>query len=209
MLTLHTWTTPNGRKPAIMLAELGLDYQLKRVDLRQGEQKKSKYLSINPNGKIPALTDDEVVVFESGAILLYLAEKTGRLLPTSPRAKAEVLSWLFWQVGGPGPFFGQVHHFRDEEPREERAYAHFVEEARRLASVLDGPLAIREYVSGFYSIADIAIYPWFAAASENMPEILADTKHVRPWLARMAARPAVRMGMALAQPLGKPLGAAP
>jgi GSH-dependent disulfide-bond oxidoreductase len=197
MITLYTWTTPNGKKPAILLAELDLRYELRRIDISKGEQKKPDFLEINPNGKIPALIDDGIVVFESGAILLHLAEKSGTLLPTTSQGRAEVLSWLFWQVGGPGPFFGQVHHFKDETPRDEGAYAHFVGEAKRLASVLDGPLAHREYVCDEYSIADIAIYPWFAAAAERMPEIIEDTKFVRRWLARMEERPAVRLGMAL------------
>jgi len=207
MIKLYTWTTPNGRKPAILLAELGLPYELKLVDLSKREQKQPDYLAINPNGKIPALIDDDVTWFESGAILLHLAEKTQQFIPTAPQARAEVLSWLFWQVGGPGPFFGQVHHFQDEKPVDEKAYRHFLEESRRLAGVLDEQLKAREYVCGSYSIADIAVYPWFAAAREKMPEILTATSHLGPWLDRMAARPAVKLGMALESAATEPVRA--
>lgn len=199
MLTLHTWTTPNGRKPAILLAELNLPYQLVRVDITKDEQKDPSYLAINPNGKIPTLVDDGFAVFESGAILTYLAEKHGALLPKDTRGRAEVLAWVFWQVGGPGPFFGQLHHFKDEEPREEKAYEHFLEEAKRLASVLDGRMAGRTWVCDAYSIADIAIYPWFQAASELMPEALEGTKNLASWMKRMEERPAVQLGMKLEQ----------
>lgn len=197
MLTLHTWTTPNGKKPAILLAELELPYELRLVDLKKGEQKSPGYLAINPNGKIPALIDDDITLFESGAILFHLAEKAGKLIPAGARSRAEVLSWLFWQVGGPGPFFGQLHHWKDQTPRDESAYRYFLDEARRLAGVLDGKLANGDYVAGSYSIADIAIYPWFAAAAEKMPEALEGTTHVRPWLERVGNRPAVKLGMEL------------
>lgn len=200
MLTLYSWTTPNGKKPAILLAELGLRYELRRIDITKGDQKKADYLAINPNGKIPALVDEGVPLFESGAILLHLADKAKRFIPQDPRGRAEVLSWLFWQVGGPGPFFGQLGRYQREQPRDEAAYAHFLDESRRLASVLDGRLANREFVCGAYSIADMAIYPWFAAAEERMPEALSETKHLRPWMARMAERPAVKLGMALETP---------
>jgi GST-like protein len=199
MITLYSWYTPNGKKPAILLAELGLPYELKRVDLSKLEQKRDDYLAINPNGKIPALSDGPLTIFESGAILLHLAEKTNQLIPSTARGRAEVLSWLFWQVGGPGPFFGQVHHFRDDKPHDERAYQHFVAESQRLAHVLDRRLEAREYVCDEYSIADIALYPWFVAAAANMPEIVEGCGHLPPWLERMAARPAVKLGMALKQ----------
>lgn len=197
MVTLYTWTTPNGRKPAILLAELEMPYELELVDLSRGVQKTPEYLAINPNGKIPALVDDGVTVFESGAILLYLAEKANELIPTTKEGRAEVLSWLFWQVGGQGPFFGQLHRFRDERPRDQKAYERFLDESRRLVWVLDRRLADREYVCGYYTIADIAIYPWMVVAEEAMPEALAGARHVRPWLARVGERPAVKLGMAL------------
>ena len=200
MLTLHTWTTPNGKKPAIMLAELELRCDLRLVDIGKGAQKSPEYLRINPNGKIPALVDDDVTIFESGAILLHLADKTKRLIPQSPDGRAEVLSWLFWQVGGPGPTFGQLHKFQAEQPRDEKVYGHFLEEAKRLTTVLDNRLANREYICRDYSIADIASYPWFVAAKEGMPDVLMDTKNVTGWLARMSERPAVKRGMALELP---------
>ena len=200
MRTLYTWTTPNGFKPAILLAELGLPYELRRVDLSKREQKSAAYLSINPNGKIPALVDDDVTVFESGAILQHLAEKHGRFLPASPKARARVLSWLYWQVGGIGPMFGQLHHFADEKPRNDGAYAHFLDEARRLASVLDGQLRGRDFVCDEYSIADVSTYPWVAGAAELMPEALEGALEVRRWLERIGKRPAVIAGMKLEPP---------
>lgn len=200
MITLYTWTTPNGQKPAILLAELGLSYVLSKVDLEKKEQKEPSYLAINPNGKIPALVDENIVVFESGAILLYLADREKRFIPPDPNGRAEVLSWLFWQVGGPGPFFGQLHHFADETPREEKAYTHFFEEAKRLASVLDRHLGGRRFIYGDYSIADIANYTWFRGAAELMPDVLNGQQNVREWLARIEARPAVKRGMELKPP---------
>ncbi|MBV9947974.1 MAG: glutathione S-transferase N-terminal domain-containing protein [Myxococcales bacterium] len=201
MLDLYTWHTPNGRKPPLLLAELGWPYDLHLVNLGQNEQKAREYLKINPNGKIPALIDTEgsngelVVVFESGAILQYLAEKAGRFLPAGGPGRAEVLSWVYWQVGGPGPFFGQMIAFGREQPRNEGAYAKFVAESRRLVTVLDGRLADREWIAGTYSIADMMNYPWFAAAAEFEPGALEGAAHVRRWMHAMAARPAVKAGM--------------
>jgi GST-like protein len=206
MLDLYTWRTPNGRKVPILLAELDWSYELHLVDLGKNEQKAPGYLAINPNGKIPALVDrdgargERVVVFESGAILEYLADKSGRLLPRAGAARAEVLSWLYWQVGGPGPFFGQMLAFARQTPRGEGAFAKFRDESRRLAQVLDGRLRDRPYVAGDYSIADIACYPWFAAIAEHGAEALAGAAPVRRWMERMEERPAVRSGMALEVP---------
>ena len=201
MLDLYTWRTPNGKKAPILLAELGAPYRLHLVDLGKGEQKKPEYLAINPNGKIPALVDDDggrkVTIFESGAILQYLAEKTGRFLPTEPAARAEVLSWVYWQVGGVGPMFGQVGQFGRQEPRNEAAFAKFRDEAKRLTGVLDGHLRGREWIAADYSIADITSYPWFAATSEMFPEVLEGAAEVTRWMDHMAARPAVTKGMAL------------
>jgi GST-like protein len=203
MLDLYTWPTPNGKKVPIMLAELDLPYEMHLVNLGQHEQKKAEYLAINPNGKIPALVDTEgtddalVVVFESGAILQYLAEKSGRFLPTKYPARAEVLSWVYWQVGGPGPFFGQLMSFARHKPRNEAAFEKFLGESKRLTMVLDHRLRDREWVAGAYSIADMMNYPWFAALAEHAPETLEGAGAVSQWMARMAARPAVQKGMAI------------
>lgn len=203
MIDLYTWHTPNGRKVPILLAELDLPYELHLVDLSKGDQKKPDFLALNPNGKIPALVDSDgpdgerVSIFESGAILEYVAERAGRLLPKSARERAEVKSWLYWQVGGPGPMFGQLGAFARESPRNEKAFTKFFEESKRLAGVLDDGLRDRAYIAGEYSIADIANYPWFAGIDEHEPALLADKANVKAWLARMAARPAVQGGMKL------------
>jgi GSH-dependent disulfide-bond oxidoreductase len=201
MLDLYTWHTPNGKKPPILLAELGWPYSLHLVNLGQSEQKRREYLAINPNGKIPALVDTEgkdndlVVVFESGAILQYLADKAERFLPARGPGRAEVLSWVYWQVGGPGPFFGQLISFGRETPRNEAAFAKFFEESKRLISVLDGRLRDREWIAGAYSIADMMNYPWFAAVAESQPEALEGADSVKRWMSAMAGRPAVRKGL--------------
>lgn len=203
MLELYTWTTPNGKKPAILLAELGLPYELKLVDLSQGAQKRPEYLDLNPNGKIPTLVDVDsqlgrVVVFESGAILQYLAEKHGHFLPRAlGQRRYAVLSWLNWQVGGPGPFFGQLHHFDEEKPRDESAARHFEKEAKRLIEVLNRGLTDKDYVAEDYSIADMALYPWFEAAHGMRAELFEASPNVRGWLKRVGAREAVKRGMSL------------
>jgi len=208
MLTLHTWTTPNGRKIPIMLEELGIPYTIKTVNIGEGEQFKPEFLAISPNNKIPAIVDTDaagktVSVFESGAILTYLAEKTGRLLPASGAERYKVLEWLHWQIGGLGPMLGQVGFFelRSKE-KSELASKHFLDEADRLLGVLDRQLARHTYVAGEeYSIADIAVYPWVAATVEKMQSVLGEqlaAKHnLQRWMAMMAARPAVQRGMAL------------
>jgi GST-like protein len=201
MLDLYTWRTPNGRKPAIMLAELELPYELHPVDLQQNDQKKPEYLALNPNGKIPALVDrdgpggERVVIFESGAILLYLAELSGKLLPKDAQGRNEAIAWTFWQVGGPGPFFGQMGKFGRQKPRNEEVFKGFLEESQRLVRVLDGRLKDREYIAGEYSIADIACYPWFAPIADAFPEAMEGAGEVRKWIERVAARPAVQRGM--------------
>ena len=203
MLELHTWTTPNGKKPAILLAELNLTYELHLVDISQGEQKRPAFLELSPNGKIPALVDSDpvfgrVTLFESGAILQYIAEKYGRFLPHALGfRRAEVLSWLFWQVGGPGPFFGQLHKFSNDKPRDELAYGRFEEETKRLIGVLDHQLQNRDYIAVEYSIADMAAYPWFEAAHSQHENLFAGAPNVNAWMHRMIARPAVKRGMSL------------
>jgi GST-like protein len=203
MLDLYTWPTPNGKKVPILLNELEWPYELHLVNLGRNEQKRREYLAINPNGKIPALVDTEgtggglVVVFESGAILQYLAEKSGRFLPTEQPARAEALSWVFWQVGGPGPFFGQYLSFLGHEPRNDGAIDKFRDESRRLVMVLDHHMGDREWIAGAYSIADMMSYPWFAALGKNAPDALEGAEGVKGWMARMAERPAVRKGMSI------------
>jgi GST-like protein len=201
MLDLYTWHTPNGKKAPILLAELDWPYELHLVNLGQNDQKKPEYLRINPNGKIPALVDTErpdggmVTVFESGAILEYLADKASRFLPRDEPGRSEVLSWAYWQAGGPGPFFGQLLAFGRNQAGNEGAFSKFLEESKRLTHVLEGPLRDREWIAGSYSIADIANYPWFAAVRESQPAVLEGAEAVLRWMDRMATRPAVKKGM--------------
>ncbi len=166
MIDLYSAATPNGQKIHIMLEEVGLPYRVTWVSISKGEQVEPSFLDISPNNKIPAIVDHDgpdgkpVSVFESGAILLYLAEKTGRFLPSAPRARLEVLQWLFWQMGGFGPMLGQAHHFNAYAPERIRyAMDRYTNEAGRLYGVLDRRLAARDYVAGDYSIADMAIFP--------------------------------------------------
>jgi len=208
MITLHTWTTPNGRKIPIMLEELGIPYTIETVNIGADEQFKPAFLAISPNNKIPAIVDTDaggetVTVFESGAILTYLAEKTGKLLPASGPARYKVLEWLHWQIGGLGPMFGQVGFF-ELRAKEKSALAskRFLDEAERLLDVMDRQLAHHTYLAGEeYSIADIAAYPWLAAAVEKMQVALggqiAARHNIQRWMKLIAARPAVQRGMAL------------
>lgn len=208
MITLHTWTTPNGRKISILLEELGLPYEIKTVNLSQGEQFQPQFLAISPNNKIPAIVDDDadgatVSVFESGAILTYLAEKSGKLLPASGAARYRVLEWLHWQIGGLGPILGQVGFF-EVRSKEKSALAskHFLDEADRLLTVMDKQLASNAYLAGAdYSIADIAAYPWAFGVTQMLKPALGAKLESKPallrWLGLMAARPAVQRGMAL------------
>jgi len=208
MLTLHTWTTPNGRKIPIMLEELGLQYTIKTVNIQKGEQFEPEFLKISPNNKIPAIVDidadgNRVSIFESGAILTYLAEKTGKLLPASGPQRYQVLEWLHWQIGGLGPMLGQLGFFalRAEE-KSEMATKHFIDEAERLLGVMDKQLARHTYLAGDdYSIADIACYPWVMAVLEKMKPVLGDKLDnmagLQRWLKMIGSRPAVQRGMAL------------
>ncbi len=201
LITLYTWATPNGRKISIMLEECGLPYVVKPIDITRDEQFSAPFVAINPNAKIPAIVDDEVPisVFESGAILVYLAEKTGRFLPAAGAARYATLQWLMFQMGGVGPMFGQVHHFRRFAPAPvPYAIERFDKEARRLYGVLNRRLGEAEYLAGDdnYSIADMATYPW--VARHKWQEIdLNEFTNVGRWYAAIAARPAVQRGMAV------------
>ena len=199
MITLHTWATPNGRKVSIMLEECDLPYVVRKIDITRGEQFDPAFVAVNPNAKIPAIEDDEgpLTIFESGAILIYLAEKTGRFLPPAGALRYHALQWLMFQMGGVGPMFGQTHHFLRFAP-EPVPYAieRYRKETRRLYGVLDARLAAAEYLAGDYSVADIATYPW--VARHEWQEIdLTDFSNVRRWYEVVGARPAVRRGMAV------------
>jgi len=212
MIDLHFWTTPNGYKPLIFLEEAGLDYTLKPVNIGAGEQFEPAFLEIAPNNRIPAIVDHgphgqeaPLPVFESGAILHYLAEKTGKFLPTKPAQRVDVQQWLFWQMGGLGPMAGQNHHFSGYAP-EKLPYAikRYVDETARLYGVLDKQLANRDFVAGDYSIADMAIYPWIVP-HKSQGQDLNDFPHLKRWFATMAARPAVKR----AYEKGKAINTAP
>ena len=212
MIELYFWTTPNGYKPLIFLEEAGLDYVLEPVDISAGEQFEPAFLAISPNNRIPAIVDTApkgggkaISVFESGAILQYLGEKTGRFLQQEPAARAEVQQWLFWQMGGLGPMAGQNHHFSQYAP-EKIPYAidRYVRETARLYRVLDTRLADREFVAGDYSIADMASYPWIVPY-ERQGQDLADFPNLARWFAAVGARDAVKR----AYEKGAALNAAP
>lgn len=197
MIDLYYWTTPNGHKITIFLEEVGLPYRILPVNIGKGEQFDPAFLAIAPNNRIPAIVDPAptggggpLSLFESGAILLYLAEKTGRLLPSDPRGRAEVLQWLFWQMGGLGPMLGQNHHFSRYAP-EKIPYAieRYVKETNRLYGVLNRRLADRPYVAGEYSIADIAAYPWIVPY-EAQGQKLEDFPHLKRWFEAIRDRPA-------------------
>lgn len=206
MIKLYTWTTPNGRKVSILLEELGLPYEVHAIDIGKNEQFSSDFLKIAPNNKIPAIVDDEgpggpISIFESGAILTYLAEKTGRFLPASGPARYKTLEWLNWQMGGLGPMLGQLGYFgvRASE-KVPHAIERFTTEADRLLGVMDRQLAQHEYLAGAeYSIADIASYAWTLAATTLLKDTLAGKPEnrtaVHRWLATVGARPAVQRGM--------------
>jgi GSH-dependent disulfide-bond oxidoreductase len=202
MIDLYTWTTPNGRKPAIMLEECALEYSVHPVNIRNGDQFKPEYVKICPNSKIPAIVDRDacVSIFESGAILVHLAEKTGKLLPSKDPGRAKVLEWLFWQMANVGPMFGQAGHFFQAAPEKiQYAIDRYAGESARLIKVLDNQLAQTEYMAGAYSIADIATYPWlvvgFPAIKTAKPDLVGEGANVARWLAAVGARSAVKKGM--------------
>jgi len=201
VIDLYTWGTPNGRKVSIMLEECGLPYRAHAIDIGKGEQFSAAFLAVCPNGKIPAILDPDgpdgkpMPLFESGAILVYLAGKTGRFLPTDDRGRFEALQWLMFQMGGVGPMFGQVHHFLRAAP-EPVPYAieRYSKETKRLYGVLDKQLGAREFLAGEYSIADMATYPWVARHEWHKVD-LADFPNVKRWFEVIGARPAVGRGM--------------
>jgi GST-like protein len=204
MIDLYTWTTPNGRKVSIMLEECDLPYRVHKIDIGKGDQFTPEYLKINPNGKIPAIVDPDgpdrkpIAMMESGAILVYLAGKTGKLLPASTRGKYEALQWLMFQMGGVGPMFGQAHHFmrakKDEVPYGSERYG---SEAKRLYGVMDRRLEKKRFLSGGeYTIADIATYPWVARHEWHRVD-LGEFPNVKRWYDALGARPAVARGMAV------------
>jgi len=196
MIDLYTWTTPNGRKVSIALEEMGLEYKAHSINIGEGEQHAPDFLKISPNNKIPAIVDSDTgqTLMESGAILLYLAEKTGRFMPTDTAGRWQAMEWLMWQMGGVGPVLGQVHHFvhynRGKAPYAEERFS---KEAARLYKVLNTHLAKREFVVGDYSIVDMAIWPW-ASRFEWQEIDLNDYPNVRDWYLRIADRPAVQAG---------------
>lgn len=208
MIELYYWPTPNGWKVSIALEELGLPYEVRPVNIGRGEQFDPAFLAISPNNRMPAIVDrapadggEPVSVFESGAILIYLAEKTGKLLPQDLRGRKTVLEWLMWQMGGLGPMLGQAHHFRQYAPeRIEYGIERYTNEANRLYGVLDQRLAGREWIADDYSIADIACWPWIVPY-ERQGQSLDDFPHVKAWFERMKARPAVQRGFAVGQEL--------
>jgi GST-like protein len=209
MIDLYTAATPNGFKISIALEELELPYRVNRVDIRKGDQFSPDFLRISPNNKIPAIVDrdaGDLSVFESGAILVYLAEKTGKLLAPSGAARYATLEWLFFQVGGTGPMFGQAHHFRAYAP-EKIAYAidRYTNEAKRLFGVLERRLATVEYLAGdVYTIADIANLPWLLG-HDRIDIDIAKFPHVGAWMAKLKARPAVARGLAVPPPNSAPM----
>ena len=212
MIEVHTWATPNGHKIHIMLEECGLPYRVVPVDIGAGEQFEPEFLAISPNNKIPAIVDPEgpegepISLFESGAILLYLAAKTGRFMPKDVRGKYRTLEWLMFQMGSIGPLLGQAHHFRMYAPQKiEYAIDRYTNEARRLYGVMDGRLARSRYIAGdAYTIADIAIFPWLRSW-KNQGIDWNDYPHLRGWFDEIGARPAVQRAVEVLADRRKPL----
>jgi GST-like protein len=205
MIDFYTWTTPNGRKVAIMLEETGLPYEVHTVNIGKNEQFAPEFLKISPNNRIPAIVDRDadsgpVSIFESGAILIYLAEKTGKFLAPKGEQRAKTLEWLMWQMGGVGPMLGQANHFLNAAP-EKIPYAinRYLDESVRLLKVLDKRLGEAAFMGGDYSIADMATYPWVKAAfpliAKARPEALGECANIQRWLDAVGARPAVQRGM--------------
>ena len=208
MIDLYTWSTPNGRKVSIMLEECGLPYTAHAIDIGKGDQFKPEFLKISPNNRIPAIVDRDtgLSLFESGAILMYLAQKTGKFWPKSGEAHWRTVEWLMWQMGGVGPMYGQVHHFvkynKGKAPYAEERY---LNEAHRLYGVLDRRLAEVEYTAGDYSIADMASYPWIVPY-KNQEQNIDDFPHLKRWLETIRARPATERAYAKAKEVNPNFG---
>jgi len=206
MIDLYYWTTPNGHKITIFLEETGLPYSIKPINIGKGEQFATEFLAISPNNRIPAIVDNDPIdgkgplsIFESGAILEYLADKTGKFLPRDVRGRAEVMQWPFWQMGGLGPMLGQNHHFRNYIG-EKITYAieRYVKETERLYGILDERLSDREFVAGEYSIADMACYPWIVL-HDRQGQNLDDYTNIKRWFERIERRDAVQRAYAIAK----------
>ncbi len=212
MIDIFSWATPNGHKVHIMLEECALPYKVHPVDIGAGDQFEPDFLKISPNNKIPALTDPEgpdgepISLFESGAILLYLAAKTGKFLPRSDRQKYEALQWLMFQMGSVGPMLGQAHHFRAYAPEKmEYAINRYTDEARRLYGVMNKQLANTPYIAARqYTIADIAIFPWLRSWQSQGID-WADYPHLKAWFDKVASRPAVKRGVQVLADLRRPI----
>jgi len=200
MIELYTWGTPNGKKASVMLEEVGLPYNVHPIRIMEGDQFKPEYVAINPNSKIPAITDTDgpggkpINIFESGAILIYLAEKTGKLLARDPAARIEAIEWLMFQMGGVGPMFGQAHHFLRQVKDNPYGAERYSKETRRLYGVMNARLGEVAYLAGEYSIADVATYPWVARHEWQQVD-LAEFPSVKRWFDAISARPAVQRGM--------------
>lgn len=193
MLQVYFWTTPNGFKPIIFLEELGIEFEAHLVDIRNKEQFRPDFLAISPNNKVPAIVDGDQTIFESGAILMYLANKYSAFLPANSIAQYDVLQWLFWQVGGLGPMLGQLGHFINAAPEtNEYSVERYAVEADRLFSVLDKQLSGKSYICGDYSIADIACYPWARVTSNYLQLDLSPFQNVEAWVNRVGERDAVK-----------------
>ena len=203
-IDLYTWTTPNGYKISILLEELGWAYNIIPVNISNGEQFAPEFLKISPNNKIPAIVDRNTAdgqpysVFESGAILMYLAEKAGRFLPKEFNRRYEVIQWLMFQVGSIGPMLGQAYHFKNASETIPYAIKRYSDEALRLYGVMNKQLEQSSFLAGDYSIADMAIFPWIASYSKNLDN-LAEFPHVQRWLEQIGDRPAVKQGMNILQ----------
>ncbi|CAN5677743.1 glutathione S-transferase N-terminal domain-containing protein [soil metagenome] len=210
-IDLHYWPTPNGWKISIFLEEVGLPYNVVSVDIAAGDQFEEEFLKISPNNKMPAIVDPEgpgggpISLFESGAILIYLSEKTGQFFPQAPRERYEILSWLMFQMGHVGPMLGQAHHFRGYAP-ETIPYAidRYTNEAARLYGVMDRHLAENDYFVGDYSIADLAIYPWLVS-HERQGQDMNDFPSLYRWFEQVGSRPAVQRGLAVGEEFRKPI----
>ncbi len=205
MIDLYTWATPNGRKVSIALEEMGLDYNVIPIDIGKDEQFSPEFLAVSPNNKIPAIRDHDtgLALMESGAILMYLAEKTGMFWPQDFEPKWRTVEWLMWQMGGPGPFLGQVHHFvKFNKGVSEYAEQRYLKEGKRLYGVLDRRLAEHEFVAGVYTIADMATFPWIARFDYQTVD-LNDYPNVKRWYLTIADRPAVQRGYIVPNPSQK------